>query len=75
MLGAEQIEKQVQGYWVMIKFLKFASTISSFSTPILFFAGMGEASMEALAKKKGRRGSVHRDAWEERVFFYVYNNG
>jgi hypothetical protein len=42
----------------MMKFLKFAFTISSFSTPI--FVSMGEASMEASAKKKGRRG-VYRD--------------
>jgi hypothetical protein len=42
----------------MMKFLKFASTISSLSTPISFFAGMGEASMEALAKKGKRRQKI-----------------
>jgi hypothetical protein len=57
--GLKPLEKQVQGNWFMMKFLKFAFKISSFSTPI--FASMGEASMEASAKKKGRRG-VHRDS-------------
>jgi hypothetical protein len=66
--GLKPLEKQVQGNWFMMKFLKFAFTISSFSTPI--FASMCEASMEASAKKKGRRG-VHRDS---SIFFYAYNN-